>query len=240
MIPVRSGVSARLTKAWFDRYCTFALWRHFHAIRLYGSFPVAPISVGAKLVVSATHQSFWDGIILNDLLRRHGWRRRHVMIDARQVRRHPFFTRIGGFGVELDDPADRRRAIRYAAHLLQSADEPTALVVFPQGRIEPEESPLDELPRTPTLVARRAGAAVVHVAIRYRHWFAQRPELLIATADDLPAAQARLDEACRTFAPGRRLAGGRRSIKDLSLRGLKPPPPDVREQRLQQRQPPGT
>ena len=228
MIPLRDGFASRPTRLWFDAYCRFALWRRFHAIRLYGEPLPTP---GERLVVAATHASFWDAIVLNDLLRRGGWRRRLAFVDARQVRRHPFFTRAGGFGVDLDEPADRRRGVRYGVRLLREATEPAALAIFPQGRIEPDGASVDGLPRTPQVIARRSDAKLVHVALRYAFWFDPRPELLVATGDSLAAAGSKLDEACATFAPGRRLGGRRGSIKDVGLR-RKPPPPDEREAAL--------
>ncbi|MEM7807354.1 MAG: lysophospholipid acyltransferase family protein [Planctomycetota bacterium] len=264
MTPVATGPLASLTTAWFDRYCRFALWRHFHAVRVYrddaSSLSVIPSAAEGprrgpqrvgdqarsfdslrslrmtegtpRLVVAATHQSFWDGIVLNDLLRRFGWRRRFVMIDQKQVDRHGFFPRIGGFGVDLDDPADRRRAIGYASSLLREADEPAALVVFPQGRIEPDDADLSSVSRSPELIGRRADAPLMHVAIRYRFWFAQRPEVLVATGDDLRSAGAMLDSACRDFAPGEVVLRGRRSIKDWRLSGRGHAQPDKRERQL--------
>ncbi|MEM1011362.1 MAG: lysophospholipid acyltransferase family protein [Planctomycetota bacterium] len=265
MTPVATGPLATLTTAWFDRYCRFALWRHFHAVRVYrddaSSLSVIPSAAEGprrgsrveerdqarsfdsprslrmtegtpRIVVAATHQSFWDGIVLGDLLRRFGWRRRFVMIDQKQVDRHPFFPRIGGFGVDLDDPADRRRAIGYASSLLREANEPAALVIFPQGRIEPDDADLSAVSRSPELIARRADAPVLHVAIRYRFWFAQRPEVLVATGDDLPSARVILDDACRDFAAGQVLVRGRRSIKDWRLSGRGHAAPDERERQL--------
>ena len=159
VIPERTGGPlAWATRRWFDWYAGHAIRRHFHAVRQYGGTEPMPERCGGRVVVAATHQSFWDGIALDWWLRRLGWRRRHCLIDARQVRRHPFFRRVGGFGVDLDDPADRLRGLRHAAGLLRQSGEPAALVIFPQGRIEPAGGEVaDDLGRGARLIARRGG-----------------------------------------------------------------------------------
>ena len=232
VLPTRtSGLRSRLTRAWFDWYCPFALRRHFHATRGYGEPLPTATSPGDRLVVAATHQSFWDPIVLNALLAKLGWRR-IAMIDRRQVRRHPFFRRCGGFGVDLDDPADRRRALRYAIDQLRSATHATALVIFPQGRIEPPGVGLDGPSAGAELIARRASARLVWLALDYPFWFAQRPEVLVATGDSLADAHERVRQATLQYDPGRRLLGGRGSIKNLRLR--RAPSPDEREARLEE------
>ena len=221
-----------IVRRWFAWYCRHALRRHFHAVRGYGEPLPAAGAATDRLVVAATHQSFWDPIVLNALLADLGWRR-VAMIDARQVRRHGFFQRCGGFGVELDDPADRRRGARYAVDLLRAAEAATALVIFPQGRIEPPGVSLDGGAAGAEWIARRAGARLVWLALDYPFWFAQRPEALIATGASLADAHRVVRRATHAYDPGRLLLGGRGSIKDVRLRPS--PPPDEREARLEQR-----
>ena len=223
--------------AWFDWYCRHALRRHFYAVREYGEAGPTPGRIGPRLVVAATHASFWDGIVLNWWLRRLGWRRRWCVVDAVQVRKHPFFRRIGGFGVERHDPADGRRAVRYAAARLAEADEetPAALVIFPQGRIVPPRLAF-EAEAGAWLIARAADAPLLPLALAYEFWEEQRPELLIGvggvdagfgrtprreamdglvrTTIDL---RSRLVEESNQNAAGRVILRGRRSIKDLKF-----------------------
>ena len=225
---------------WFDWYCASALRRHFYAVRGYGRGPT-PGEAGPRLVVAATHQSFWDGIVLNWWLKSLGWRRRWCMIDAEQVCLHPFFRKIGGFGVERGDPADARRSVRYAASLLDDATprEPAALVIFPQGRIVHPALPIEIEPGV-WFVARAADAPVLPLALAYELWEEQRPELLIRPGE-LQRDFARLSRRqgtgvlCGTMAslrrvltgdsaansPGDLLLHGRRSIKDLGRRRTK-------------------
>ena len=155
------------------------LRRHFFAVRDYGDAAdgPTPARVGPRLIVAATHASFWDGIVMNWWLRRLGWRTRWCMVDAAQVRRHPFFRRVGGFGVERGDGRDGRRAVRYAASLLSAAtlEKPAALVVFPQGRIVHPSRPIDVEPGV-WFVAKAADTPVLPVSLAYDFWEEQRPD----------------------------------------------------------------
>ena len=94
----------------------------------------------------ANHCSFWDGILLNEMLRRHRAQPLYCMIEEPQVRKHPFFRRIGGFSIDRGRPRDIRSAIDYASDLLNGTvrgasrnRNAAALVVFPQGEIQPND-----------------------------------------------------------------------------------------------------
>jgi hypothetical protein len=110
----------------------------------------------------------------------------HALMDARNLRRLPFFALVGAFGVDLDQPADGAAAIKYAARLL---DRPGRLVwIFAQGRERPvTERPLAfrggsaEIAR----VARRA--QTLPAALRYEFAGAERPDLYLSFGAPLPA-----------------------------------------------------
>lgn len=153
----------------------------------------AALAAGPALVVS-NHASWWDPMVLlyltEHVLRCDG----HVLMDAVNLRRLPFFAMVGAFGVELDQPADGAGAMRYAARLL---DAPGRMVwVFPQGR----ERPVTERPlgfrAGAAEIARLARCITVPVAFRYEHRGHERPELLISVGQpigcskDVAAARA--------------------------------------------------
>ncbi len=97
-------------------------------------------------------------------------------MDARNLRRLPFFAKVGAFGVDLDDPADGARAIRYAAALL---DRPGRLVViYPQGEEQASRAPALRLRPGSALVQRLAkGAIPLAMGVRYEHRGQERPSL---------------------------------------------------------------
>jgi hypothetical protein len=145
------------------------------------------------------------------------------MTDLEQVKRHPFFRRVGAFSVDRSRPRDGMRAIRYAADLLNQ--RPCAVVIFPQGKIQPAGiRPLRFERGIDRLLKLSPQAAVVIVALRYEYWRDQRGELLVdlseptdrsADAIELQMADRleTLAAAGREHRPGNQiLLQGRRSI----------------------------
>ena len=143
----------------------------------------AAIDAGPVLVVS-NHTSWWDPLVLLWACRRLLDAHAYAMMDAKNLARAPFFRGVGAFGVDLSDPADGARGIRYAAKLL---DRPRRLLwVFPQGR---------EVPITARELDFRAGAAqiariarratVIPAAIRYEYGDGPLPELWLAFGEPL-------------------------------------------------------
>ena len=221
MLPVKPNA---LTQWWFDWYCGHAIRKHFHRLHQYGEVPFDPAT---PTLYVGNHSSFWDALAVNHLIHATRRQRAYCMADAVEVRKHPFFRRIGAFGVDRTSRLDGGRAIRYSVDLL--AGGPCALVLFPQGKIRPnDERPLAFEPGVGRIIdgvaARGLRLDVVLVALRYEFWLDQRPELLI----DLSVPEERspvglerqltervdaLASAGRAYTPGGRvLLEGRLSI----------------------------
>lgn len=192
---------------------------------LYGT-GLPPRSATGTLVL-ANHVSWWDGITL-DLVLRPTHPELRCMIDEVQVRKHPFFRRVGGFSVDRTSPRDAVRACAHAAGLLRSG---RTVVVFPQGAIVPTGRPL-ALERGFTRILDDAPQAqVVIVALRYEFWEHQRPELLVHIGVPMPGVSAGLDDVAAAMneglgalqavsnhrTPGRVLLRGRRAISEWRL-----------------------
>lgn len=210
--------------AWWRWYCRYALRKHFHRVMLYGDLarpatePTAEPGAAATLYL-ADHLSWWDGVLLFHLLgTRLGERGLRCMVDETQVRKHPFFRRVGCFSVDRTRPRDGLRAVRHAADLLERGH---SVVVFPQGRIRPADAPVS-LERGFTYLLDFFPAARVRVlTFRYDFWEHQRPELLAWSSPTLAGNAAGLDDIADTFRAGvetLRDASLRRAEGDLLLR----------------------
>jgi 1-acyl-sn-glycerol-3-phosphate acyltransferase len=110
----------------------------------------------------------------------------YALMDAKNLRTLPFFGKVGAFGVDMDDPADGARAIRYATKLL---DRPGRLVwIFPQGREVPITAcPLDFRGGGAEIARVAKGATVFPAAIRYEH--GSRPEPSVYVSFGAPLAR---------------------------------------------------
>ncbi len=215
-----------IVRRWFGWYCRHALAKHFHRVHLYGDVRFDP---GRPTLYVVGHVGFWDALVVNHLIRTRRPQPAFVMSDLVQVRKHPFFRRVGAFSVDRTSPRDGLRAVRYAAERL--SDGPNAVVLFPQGGARPpDERPVRFEGGVQRILALAPAAAVVVVALRYEFWLDQRPELLVdlsTTAardtaglrDQLTERMDALAAAGRAYRPGDQiLVQGRRSISEWSQR----------------------
>jgi 1-acyl-sn-glycerol-3-phosphate acyltransferase len=116
------------------------------------------------------------------------------MMDARNLRRLPFFARIGAFGVDLEDPADGARSLRYAARLLS---EPRRMVlVFPQGKERTSTiRPLGFRPGSGELARLAPKARVIPFGLRYEHAGEEKPRIYVRFGPPVPVGQTRAERA---------------------------------------------
>ena len=138
------------------------------------------------------------------------------MVDLEQVNRHPFFRKIGCFSVDLTSPRDGMRAVDYAADLLRGN---AGVIIFPQGKIEPNDvRPLKIHRGVEAIIARVPGAVVWPISLRCDFWLEQRAEAMV----HLAPRQSGSDGLAETLQAGLDTlqAAGRNSTEGLvALRG---------------------
>lgn len=178
----------------------------FEAVRVAGLEGARARLAESPLLVVSNHTAWWDPLVALLVSARLLGADGYALMDAKNLRRLPFFRGIGAFGVDLDDPADGARAIRYAAKLLR---DPGRLVwVFPQGEERPiTRRPLGFRPGSAEIarVARRV--AVLPVAIRYEQGASERPTLYVSLGEPVPpGGSAEAQRAAQEQAVERELA----------------------------------
>ncbi|MBL8601975.1 MAG: lysophospholipid acyltransferase family protein [Myxococcales bacterium] len=184
---------------WFAGHARARLAATFSAVRIAGLEHLRRASAEGPLVIISNHTAWWDPLValyLANHVIEGDW---YAMMNARNLTRLPFFALVGAFGVDLDDPADGARAMRYAVKCLNAPKR--AVWIFPQGAERcPTERPL-AFRGGSAEVARLARAQTVPVALRYEFRHAEHPELLIdigpclAPERDVAAARARHEAA---------------------------------------------
>ena len=83
-----------------------------------------------------THTNWWDGYMAQLLNRSVFKKDGYLMMEEINLARYPFFTWIGVFGVDRDDPRKALLSIDYAANLLHERRD-RAIWMFPQGHDHP-------------------------------------------------------------------------------------------------------
>jgi len=214
---IRSTKSARFA-GWFARDAETRIAKTFSRVRIRGLAGLrAAIDAGPVLVVS-NHTAWWDPLVALVLSQRVLEADSYALMDAKNLARLPFFGKVGAFGVDLDDPRDGARAIRYATKLLLAAPEARRLVwIFAQGR----EVPITRRPlgfrRGGGEIAKLArGARVVPVALRYEMGSEPEPALWIAIGQpsSRPISDAREEHARQESAVTEELDRIERGIAD--------------------------
>lgn len=166
--------------AWFSSHALGRMRTHFSLVRARGVEALAAAAARGPVLVVANHTAYWDALVILALTRRTGVDG-FALMDAKNLRRLPFFAKVGAFGVDLDDPRDGARALRYAARLL---DRPGRVVfVFAQGEERPSHEPLRFRAGAAQLARVAKRAVVLPLAMRYEHRSAEKPELWLSFGD---------------------------------------------------------
>jgi len=163
MIPAEKS---RFVAGWLARDAASRIRRSFQASYVRGITTMRERLAAGPVLVVSNHTSWWDPIVLQYLCTRVLGADAYAMMDAKNLERLAFFKKVGAFGVDLEDPRDGVRAMRYAAKLL---DRPGRLVwIFPQGREVPiTQRPLGFRPGSAVVARFAKKACVVPAALRY-------------------------------------------------------------------------
>ncbi len=176
MIPPRK--SAVFTR-WFVGDAHRRIRRTFGSMHVRGIEEMVRLAAERPILVVSNHTAWWDPLVILELCVRVLRVDAYAMMDAKNLRRLPFFAKVGAFGVDLEDARDGALAMRFAAKLL---DRPGRLVwIFAQGREVPTTARPLGFRRGSAEIARVARhAVVVPVAIRYEHGSRPDPSIYVS------------------------------------------------------------
>ena len=169
----------------YARYGRRLLRRSFARVWLGGE----PWPAGdGPTIALLNHSAWWDPIVTlflsHDLFRRDGF----GIMQGAQLRRYPFFRRIGCFGATGDGFEDARALALHAARLMREGTRRT-LWIFPQGELLPARAPLAFRSGAARLARAVPEATLVPVAIRYELRAEQRAELFVRVGAALAGAE---------------------------------------------------
>lgn len=177
-------------------YAAYGRWllrRHFARVRVGGApWPAADEPTIALL----NHSAWWDPILAlflsHDLFRRDGY----GLMEGMQLRRHPFFRRIGCFGTTSETFEDVRAVSAYAAALLRGGRRRT-LWLFPQGALLPARVPLVVRSGAARFALAVPEARLVPLAVRFEMRREQRPEIYVRVGEPVSVAPRETAAALR-------------------------------------------
>lgn len=121
----------------------------------------------------------------------------YVMMEAANLEKFPFFQRVGVFGVDLENRADRASALLYAARLLKKnlSRSRRGLLIYPHGRlIDPLESWPVFQPGLESLVRLQPSGRVFPVYIHIRMGKYPLPEVFLRVGKPVSSKIPNLEE----------------------------------------------
>ena len=213
MIPARKSAPFNWAlRRWLD--CT--LRRRFHNIYLGGAEHLRALPADRSVVGCVNHTNWWDGFVLYVLSYRLLPHDIHLAMEEKNLRRYRFFTWMGVFGVDLATRAAALPGMRYALEILR---EPSRLVwMFVQGKLLPASEPVEVKPGA-LFLARRAGALVLPLVLRYEWLVESRPSIFVQVG--LPLEPTVTDEELATVLIGL-FAKRTRALHPLDLAAYEP------------------
>jgi 1-acyl-sn-glycerol-3-phosphate acyltransferase len=183
MIPARKS---KWFMAWFSRHAEKRIASTFEQVRVAGLAHLKA-ALSQPVILVSNHTSWWDPLVCLLVAVRMVDCDPYAMMDADNLRKLPFFARVGAFGVERSQKGQglARDSIDYAVGLL---DRPGRFVwIFPQG----DERPINQRPlgfrRGAAVVSEQVpDAAVVPLAIRYVFGHTEKPFLYLNFGAPVP------------------------------------------------------
>ena len=213
MIPARKSAPFNwVLRRWLDR----TLRRRFHNVYLGGAEHLRALPAERPIVGCVNHTNWWDGFILYVLSHRFLPHDIHLAMEEKNLRRYRFFTWMGVFGVDLATRTSALPGMRYALEVLRG---PSRLVwMFVQGQLLPAGEPVTVKPGA-LFLARRAGAVVLPLALRYEWLGESRPSIFVQVGAPLGpvATDAELAAVLNDL-----LARVGRALHPLDLAGYEP------------------
>ncbi|MCB0306716.1 MAG: lysophospholipid acyltransferase family protein [Calditrichaeota bacterium] len=163
----------------FRLYVTRLLKRHFRRFHLLGERPSPDPAY--PLLLLPNHSSWWDGFWVYLLNQQLFQRQFYVMMLERELRKYPFFSRIGAFGIDPDNPKGILHTLQYTVEVMNApGDSGKPLVcIFPQGELRPwARRPLDYKRGIDWIIEKHQGNInVLPLAMRAEYLGQQHPEV---------------------------------------------------------------
>ena len=116
----------------FYQYTSFLLKRRFRNVIINQQYKLVNEK---RTVYFINHFYWWDGLLPLYLNNKIFGQTARALMEDKQMKKYPFFSKIGAFSINLEDTRSTIHSLRYA---LQSLARPnSSLFIYPQGKIVP-------------------------------------------------------------------------------------------------------
>jgi 1-acyl-sn-glycerol-3-phosphate acyltransferase len=163
----------------FKWYCRWLFARRFHRVWILQNYS----PMGRNTLYILNHNSWWDGLtplVLNEF--RFGQNARAVMED-RQIREFPFFTRIGAMSINRGNMRSALRTLEAASEWLNGRNN--SLFLYPEGKITSACEPITFESGLMRILRNASDCDVVPIAMHFSLTTADKPEMFIHVGNAL-------------------------------------------------------
>lgn len=145
---------------------------------------------GKSTVYFLNHNYWWDGLIPLYLNHRLFKQRARAFMEDKQMKKHRFFSKIGAFSINLDDPRSAISSLRFAVDSLSTPN--SGMYIYPEGKIMPPESQVKPFKHGLAWLAQHcAEVDFVPVAIHIDYSKQSKPELHLRVGSPV-----KIEETC--------------------------------------------
>lgn len=133
----------------------------------------------SKTVYFINHNMWWDGLLPLYLSRNIFHQKARAMMEDKQMKKYPFFSRIGVFSINLSDPKSSIYSLKFAIESMKRAN--SSLYIYPEGMLTTASESKPEFKKGLAWLYQKMGSEVDFVPVAfYSHTFRDsKPELYI-------------------------------------------------------------
>ena len=131
MIPAKP---ARWANIVFSKYLKRLMKRSFNSVQLLGDVP--DLVPDLPVLLLPNHSTWWDGFFAYWLNKQLFQRPFYLLMLERELKKYPFFRKVGAFGITQENPKSVIKTIAYTRSLLAMDSHPL-ITIFPQGELLP-------------------------------------------------------------------------------------------------------
>lgn len=171
---------------WFEKL--FGVYNRNLLKRNFNSFQVQNLSALKKtdknipLIIYANHSSWWDGLILFEILKSKDFDS-YVLMEEKQLRKYKWFRKLGAFSIVRENSREAIRSLDYAVETLKAGKNKT-LLIFPQGKIYPNDKrPLKLYGGLAVLIKNIENCTSIPCSIRLEFLGNFKPEIFVRFGD---------------------------------------------------------
>lgn len=167
---------------WFEKlfgvYNRNLLKRNFHSFRVQNLQALKNSDKNFPLIIYANHSSWWDGLILFELLKKSDFDS-YVLMEEKQLNKYRLFRKLGAFSIVRENFRESIKSLNYAVEILSTGKNKT-LLIFPQGEIFPNDiRPLKFFNGLAFLVEKLEKCILIPCSIRLEFIQNFKPEIFV-------------------------------------------------------------